>query len=340
MAYTMYVSLRQDDKLALFSMDPTTGKLEPQGEVAVAGGPAPLAVDPQRRFLYVGRREDRMLSSFRMAPRTGGLTHIGEVALESDPCYMATDRTGQFVFSAYYEAGRAAVHAVGPDGVASGPPVEWLATARGAHCMQADPSNRFVFVPHIAGNGPNAIFQFRFDVQTGHLTPNSPAHVSPERPDGPRHFCFHPSKNILYFSNEQGCSITAYAFDPTAGVLTALQTVPTLPAGYSGKNSCSQIQITPSGKFLYAPNRGHNSIACFAVDATTGFLTPLGQMPSETIPRAFSLDPTGTFLYAAGLESGRLAAYRIDGTTGLLQPLEIYPLGNQPMWVMILRLDE
>lgn len=340
MAYIMYVSLRKDDKLAVFSMDPTTGTLQSQGSVAVAGGPAPLAVDPQRRFLYVGRREDRVLSSFRIAPRTGELTHIGEVALESDPCYMATDRTGKFVFSAYYEGARAAVHAVGPDGVASGPPVEWLATARGAHCMQADPSNRFVFVPHIAGNGPNAIFQFRFDAQTGHLTPNSPARVSPERLDGPRHFCFHPSKDILYFSNEQGCSITAYAFDPTAGALTALQTVPTLPADYNGKNSCSQIQITPSGKFLYAPNRGHNSIAGFAVDATTGFLTPLGQTPSETIPRAFSLDPTGTFLYAAGLESGRLAAYRIDSTTGLLQPLEIYPVGNVPMWVMILRLDE
>ena len=104
--------------------------------------------------------------------------------------------------------------------------------------------------------------------------------------------------------------------------------------GVYGKNSCSQIQITPSGKFLYAPNRGHNSIACFAVDATTGHLTPRGHQPTETIPRAFSLDPTGTFLYAAGLESGRLAGYRIDETTGLLQPLEVYPVGTRPMWVI------
>jgi 6-phosphogluconolactonase len=163
--------------------------------------------------------------------------------------------------------------------------------------------------------------------------------VSPERPDGPRHFCFHPSKNILYFSNEQGCSITAYAFDPTTGLLTSLHTVSTLPAGYDGRNTCSQIQIAPSGKFVYAPNRGHNSIACFAVDATTGHLTPTGHMPTETIPRAFSLDPTGTFLFAAGLESGRLAAYRIDSTTGLLQPLDVYPVGNRPMWVMIIRVE-
>jgi 6-phosphogluconolactonase len=336
----MYVSLQQDDKLALFTMDPATGKLTPQGELAVAGGPAPLAVDPQRRFLYVGRRGANIVSSFRIEPHSGRLSPIGEVALETDPCYIATDRSGRFLLSAYYEGARAAVHPIGTDGVASGPPVEWLATARGAHSMQTDPSNRYAFVPHIAGNGPNAIFQFRFDAQTGRLTPNSPARVSPERPDGPRHFCFHPSKNILYFSNEQGCSITAYAFDPTTGLLTSLHTVSTLPAGYDGRNTCSQIQIAPSGKFVYAPNRGHNSIACFAVDATTGHLTPIGHMPTETIPRAFSLDPTGTFLFAAGLESGRLAAYRIDSTTGLLQPLEVYPVGNRPMWVMIIRVEE
>ena len=339
MPYIMYVALQGDDKLARFSMDPDTGKLTLQEEIPVAGGPAPLAVDPQRRFLYVGRRGACIISSFRIEPQTGRLTHIGEVALESDPCYMSTDRGGRFVFSAYYEAGRAAVHPIRADGVACGPPIEWLATARGAHCMQSDPSNRFVFVPHIAGNGPNAIYQFRFDARIGRLKPNSPAQVSPERPDGPRHFCFHPSKPMVYFSNEQGCSVTAYAFDPEKGLLSALQTVSTLPEGYTGRNSCSQIQIAPSGKFLYAPNRGHNSIACFAVDATTGHLTSLGQAPSEAVPRAFSLDPTGSFLYAAGLESGRLAAYRIDQNSGRLQPLEVYPVGTRPMWVMILRLD-
>jgi 6-phosphogluconolactonase len=144
---------------------------------------------------------------------------------------------------------------------------------------------------------------------------------------------------MVYFSNEQGCSVTAYAFDPEKGLLSPQQTVSTLPEGYTGRNSCSQIQIAPSGKFLYAPNRGHNSIAGFAVDATTGHLTALGQTPSETVPRAFSLDPTGTFLYAAGLESGRLAAYRIDQNSGLLQPLEVYPVGTRPMWIMILRLE-
>jgi 6-phosphogluconolactonase len=142
---------------------------------------------------------------------------------------------------------------------------------------------------------------------------------------------------MLYFSNEQGCSVSAYRFDTSAGTLTALQTVSTLPSGYTGQNTCSKIQITPSGKFLYAPNRGHNSIAGFAVDSTTGLLTSIGQTPSEPVPRAFSLDPEGKFLYAAGIESGRLAAYRVEQDSGVLQPLKTYAVGARPMWVMILK---
>ena len=117
-----------------------------------------------------------------------------------------------------------------------------------------------------------------------------------------------------------------------------MQTVSTLPEGYVGPNSCAQIRMAPSGRFLYAPNRGHNSIASFAVDASTGLLTPTGQAPAEPVPRAFNLDPDGNFLYAGGLESGRLAAYRIDSATGRLQLLKTYPVGARPMWVSILRL--
>jgi 6-phosphogluconolactonase len=120
-------------------------------------------------------------------------------------------------------------------------------------------------------------------------------------------------------------------------MLTASQTMSTLPGGYTGQNSCSQIQITASREFLYAPNRGYNSIAGFAVDPTTGLLTSIGQTPSEAVPRAFSLDHEGKFLYAAGLESGRLAAYRTDQDCGVLQPLKTYPVGARPMWVMMIK---
>ena len=162
--------------------------------------------------------------------------------------------------------------------------------------------------------------------------------MTPPGEVGPRHFCFHPHRDILYFSNEQGSSVTAYRFNTSAGTLTAMQTVSTLPDGYTGPNSCAQIRIAPSGRFLYAPNRGHNTIAGFAVDASTGLLTPTGHTPAEPIPRAFNLDPDGKFLYAAGLESGRLTAYRIDAGTGGLEPLMTAPVGTRPMWVLTLRL--
>jgi 6-phosphogluconolactonase len=338
MAYYMYVSCQGDDKIVQFAMDPSTGALEPQAEVAIPGGPAPIAVDPGRHCLYVARRGERKISSYQIDQRSGALSLIGTIDLPTDPCYLSTDRRGKFLLASYYEGKGVSVHPIGGDGAVSDPPAERRETARGAHSIQTAPSNRFAFVPHIAGRGPNEIWQFRFDEQTGHLTPNTPPKVIPEQPVGPRHFCFHPTRDMLYFSNEQGCSVTAYRFDTSTGTLTPVQTVSTLPAGFTGQNSCSQIQIAASGNFLYAPNRGHNSIACFSVDAGTGLLTSLGQVPSEQVPRAFSLDPGGQFLYAAGLESGRLAAYRIDQTSGALQPLKTYPVGARPMWVMILQL--
>jgi 6-phosphogluconolactonase len=338
MPYYMYVSSQGDDKIVRFAMDPTTGDLETQGEVAVPGGPAAIAVDPSRRFLYVAKRGERKIASFCIDQGTGRLTLLGGVDLLSDPCFLATDRRGRFLLASYYEGRGVSVHPIGDDGAVSDPPVERRETRRGAHSIQTDPSNRFAFVAHIAGRGPNEIWQFRFDEQTGHLSFNSPAKVVPEQPLGPRHFCFHPSKDMLYFSNEQGCSVSAYHFDTSAGTLKALQTVSTLPSSYTGQNSCSKIQITPSGKFLYAPNRGHNSIAGFAVDASTGLLTSIGQTASEPVPRAFSLDPEGQFLYAAGIESGRLAAYRVDQDSGDLHPLKTYPVGARPMWVMMIRL--
>jgi 6-phosphogluconolactonase len=206
--------------------------------------------------------------------------------------------------------------------------------------MQTDPSNKFAFVPHIAGNGPNAIFQFRFDENTGHLTPSSPFKVEPAEHLGPRHFCFHPTQNILYFSNEQGCSVTGYRLDTSAGTLSAFQTITTLPAGYAERNTCSQIQITPSGRFLYAPNRGHNSIASFAVDGSSGRLTALGHVATEAVPSAFSLDPEGNFLFAAGSASNRLASYRVNSNTGELTPLGTYDVGKRPMWVLMTRLGD
>jgi 6-phosphogluconolactonase len=336
MRFYMYISVSGEDRISVLTVDSDTGLLEPQSDVEVAGRPAPLAIDPQRRFLYVGRRDSRELSSFRIDPSTGELSLIGSVPLESDPCYLATDRKGRFLLSSYYSAGEVAVHSIDESGTIGGTPVERVATGLGAHSIQTDRSNRFAFVPHIAGPGrANAIFQFKFDEGTGRLASNSPPRLTPEREAGPRHFCFHPSRDIIYFSNEQGCSVTAYRLDSSSGTLTAFQTASTLPGDYRGENSCSQIQISPSGRYLYAPNRGHNSIACFSVDADTGRLASIRHVPTEAVPRVFSLDPEGKFLFAAGLESGRIASYRIEGHTGDLEPLEIYTVGKGLMWVLV-----
>src|SRR5262245_58428890 len=322
MPYYMYVSLQNDDKILLFTMDAETGRLTPQSEVAVSGGPSPLAISPDRKVLYAGHREVPGISSFRIDPANGRLTPSGQVAPEAPPTYLSTDRKGRFLLSAYYQGAHAAVHPLAADGSVGGPPIEWLQTATGAHAMQTDPSNKFAFVPHIAGNGRNAIFQFRLDEQTGHLTPNAPFKVEPKEHLGPRHYCFHPTQNILYFSNEQGSSVTGYRLDTAAGTLSAFQTITTLPPeGFAARNTCSQIQITPSGRFLYAPNRGHNSIAGFSVDSS-GRLTPIGHVATEAVPSAFSLDPEGRLLFAAGSESNRLASYRVNQETGALTPLE------------------
>ena len=140
----------------------------------MAGGPAPLAVDPQRRFLYVGRRGACIISSFRIEPQTGRLTHIGEVALESDPCYMSTDRGGRFVFSAYYEAGRAAVHPIRADGVACGPPIGWLASSAGRTvCSLIRPT--VLFSCHtLLGMAPTPFTNFCFDARIGRLAKPPP----------------------------------------------------------------------------------------------------------------------------------------------------------------------
>ena len=336
--YHGYVSLQDDDRISIFTVEPATGALAWQEDVAVDGGPAPLAIDPGKNFLYVGRRGSQEISSYRIDQSTGGLSLIGTAPLQGEPVYLATDRTGRFVLSAYYYQSTAAVHAVNSLGVATVPPVEWRYTAGGAHAIQTDPSNRFAFVPHIANRGPNAIFQFKFDDNTGHLTPNDPPRHSPRDYLGPRALAFHPTLDIVYFSDEQGSSVTAYHLDPSAGTLAPFQTISTLPAGYSEGNTCSQIQIAPSGRFLYAPNRGHNSIASFTIDSSTGRLTATGRVQTEPVPRAFSLDPAGSFLFVAGLDSGRLASYEVHPDSGELTPLETYTAGNRPMWVLITEL--
>ena len=348
MAYQMYVSLQGDNRIVRFLMDPDTGALESLGAVEVSGGPGPMTFNPNNTTLYVGRRDGLELTSYSIDQRTGDLAETGSVGLGGEPCYLSTDHTGRYVLSAYYQAGHCAVHPIAGSGAVGGAATEWLETGSGAHCFQTDPSNRYAFLPHIANgsagiarlpverqNAVNAIYQYKFDSATGRLTPNDPLVVPQGEETGPRHYRFHPTKDLAYVSNEQGGSVTVYALDTGRGTLSAVQTITTLPADYVGHISCSQIQMHPSGTHLYVGNRGHNSIASFSIDGSTGMLTATGWEAVDPVPRAISLDPPGNFLFVTGLESGNLITFRVDQQTGGLTRLASQPIGSLPMWVSI-----
>ncbi len=347
MPSSLYVCLQDDNKIAVFDLDEASGALAPKAEVAVAGGPSVMAANADGRVLYVGSRVQPAISSFQIDRQSGALGPHGTIATPHAPTFLAPDRSGKYLLSAYYQGAAAAVHALLANGSVGADPVAWVETATGAHAIATDRSNRYALVPHIArlndnvmepprdNPGPNMILQFRFDAGSGRLSPNTPFRVEPSERVGPRHFVFHPALDIVYFSNEQGCSVTAYRLDPAAGTLAAIETVSTLPGGYSGRNTCSQIHLTPSGRFLYVGNRGHNSIAGFAVDAAGG-LKLLGQTATEPVPSAFALDPSGNFLFAVGTASGRLASYRIDQGSGALSPLDTRNVGARPAAVLAL----
>lgn len=333
--YVAYVLSGGENKLLLFDVDGTSGALVLRTEVALAGAPGPLAVDPTQGYLYIGLRSNKEVASFRINADDGALTEFGpRVTLEADPCYLATDKTGRWLLAASYSGGRAFVHPINDDKTVDAAVAFSVQTEPCAHCIETDPTNRFTFLPHVADS--NVIYQYRFDERSGQLTPNAPAHIKPAPGVGPRHYVYHPEKAIVYFSNEQEGSVTAYHLDREQGTLVSFQSLSTLPTDFIGENTCAQIHIHPRGRFLYVSNRGHDSIACFGVDPETGLLTALGQQPTEPIPRAFNLDPTGNFLYVTGQGSGHLTAYRIDQETGLLQEFARYPVGERPMWVTVL----
>jgi len=348
----LYVGLQDDEKIAVFALDPDSGTLTKRAEVAAAGGPSVTAISPDRNTLYVGCRTRPSITSYRIDPATGGLSLSGTAAQADAPTFLASDRAGRYMLCAYYQGGYVAVHPIATDGTIGAAAIDKQETAVGAHAIAADPSNRFAFVPHIAriqdnvleppknNPGPNVILQYRFDAQTGRLSPNTPHRVEQGDLVGPRHYIHHPSLDVVYFSNEQGCSVTAYRIDRANGTLSSVQTTSTLPAGHSERTTCSQIHLTPSGRFLYVGNRAPNgsSIAAFAVDPATGLLTAAGHVPTEAVPSAFCLDPAGHFLFAAGTASGRLASYRIDQQSGALTLLAIAEVGQRPAAVLATRL--
>ncbi len=330
-----YIALAGDNRIASLALDSRTGDLEDVADLAIGGGPGPLALSPDGSRMYAALRDSCEMASLAVDSSTGSLQVIDTISLPSDPCQISTDRTGRFLLSAYYTAGAISVHAIDEQGAAIEPPVVWRKTMPKAHCVLPDPSNRFVFLPHVGES--NAILQFVFDQESGGISDNEPPVVRPPAGDGPRHYRYHPNGQFVYFDNEQGSSVTAYRFDQSAGTLAPFQTVPTLPESYDGENTCAQIHIAPSGSHVYASNRGHDSIAVFDVNSETGELRFVDAQPTLQMPRAFVIDPSGKYMLVGGLDTGELAIYRINATSGRLKHLATRPIGERPMWVLMSR---
>ena len=331
----VYLSIAGENRIAIYTLDVDSGGIEFQENIEVSGSPGPLALSLCDNYLYAGLRSSREIATFRIDEETKHLTHLRTVQLDADTCYIAIDKTGNFLLSAYYGAGKVTVHTIGDDKTVQGEPIQIVETDIHAHCIETDASNRFAFVPHTVPR--NAIYQFHFDEKTGMLTQNIVGNLNPGAPIGPRHVLFHPSKPILYSSNENGSSVSAYTVEEGEhpGILMDLQEdLSTLPADFDGDNTCAQIHIDPQGTFLYVSNRGHDSIAGFAIDEESGRLSAIGHQLTEPTPRVFNIDETGSLLFVGGQGSGRLATYRINRESGELSPLANYAVGESPMWVL------
>jgi 6-phosphogluconolactonase len=228
-------------------------------------------------------------------------------------------------------AGKVVVHRLGDDGRIQMPAVDTVTTVTTAHSFSTGRDNRFVFVPHVA---PNAVYQFRFDPETGKLGDAGKAPGGAEKA-GPRHIAFHPTLSLAFTSNETGSSITAYRYETETG-LTPVQTLSTLPADFTATNTTADVKVHPNGKFVWVSNRGHDSLAGFAI-GDAGKLTALGQTPTEQTPRSFEIEPEGRYLFGAGEGSGRLAVFKVDGETGKLTRLQTLDVGKSLTWVVAVK---
>jgi 6-phosphogluconolactonase len=338
--YLVYVgtyTTKQSSKgIYVYRFDAGTGQLTSIGLAAESSDPSFLAVDPGEKYLYAVNEVNNFnggtsgaVSAFAIDRKSGALKLLNQVSTHgAGPCHVSLDKTGKYVLVANYEGGSAATLPVHDDGslglVAgfvqhSGSSVD-KARQEGphAHWIGVSPDNRFAVVADL---GLDDVLVYHLDLNKGSLTPNDPPYAEVKPGAGPRHFAFHPNGKFAYVLNEMASTVTAFTFQPQKGSLSVLQTISTLPKDYAGVKQAAELAVHPSGKFLYTSNRGHDSIAVFAVNSTKGTLTLTGTVPTKgKTPRNFAIDPTGAFLLAANQNSGNIVVFRIDAATGGLTP--------------------
>ncbi len=317
-----------------FQFDPASGKAGSVELVAETTNPSFLALDPKRRYLFAANEISNYegqkgggISAFTLDPKSGKLTFLNEVSSHgAGPCHLAVDNTGKYVLVANYDSGSIAAFPVQQDGRLANASSAVQHTGHGpnaerqqgphAHNILISPDNRFVIANDL---GLDQLLVYRFDTTKGTLAPNQPAFASVDPGAGPRHSAFHPSGKFVYSINEIAGSVSAFGYDARAGRLQPLQTISSLPPDFKGSNDSAEISVHTSGKFLYASNRGPDTIAVFAIDSAKGTLKLVESVPTGgKTPRNFAIDPTGQYLLAAGQDSNNVVVFRIDSKTGRL----------------------
>jgi 6-phosphogluconolactonase len=329
----------------LFQMNPSTGALSQRELFSDGSNPAWLAFNPSRTHLYSANETPTFqgtssgsVSAFSIDRTSGHLTLLNTVSSEgAGPAHLSVHPSGQHVLVANYAGGTVAVlpigskgelgpatdvkqdeGTVGPTHASSAPSGSFAISGHDrphAHMIQADPTGQFVLVSDL---GLDQIFIWKFDVRKGSLSATDPAYVKLPPGDGPRHFAFHPDGRWLYSLQEEASTLVLFGYDATSGRLTAKQTTSTLPKLFAGTNFTSEVMVSPDGKFVYAANRLHDSIAFFSIGAE-GTLTFAGEEWTRgDYPRSFNIDPTGNFLYSCNQRSDAITTFRINRKSGSL----------------------
>ena len=326
---------RQDSKgIYAYRFDSATGKLSSIGLVGETENPSFLAVHPNQRFLYAVNEVSNYqgesagsVTAFAVDRKTGNLSLLNRVSTHGGTaCHLVVDQTGKCLLVANYGAGAGvAAFPVKEDGSLgeattvlkhTGSSIGPRQRGPHAHSVNLSPDNRFLYVPDL---GLDQVLSYRLDAAKAALTPNDPPFATITRGSGPRHFAFHPNGKFTYTLSEMGSLVTVSAYDRSAGTMRELQTISTLPKDFSGANNSAELVVHPNGKFIYASNRGHDSIAVFAIDAKTGMLSAVEQVSTQgKIPRGFGIDPTGAYLLAANQNTNNAVLFRIDQSRGSL----------------------
>jgi len=320
----------------LCQVDLATGKLTAPTLAGETVNPSFLALHPSRPLLYAvgemgasAKGKGGAVSAFSIDTKTGKLTLLNQQSSGgAGPCHLVVDHTGRCVLVANYGSGSVACLPIREDG-GLGEATSFIQhegssldpkrqSGPHAHGVYLSASNHYAFVPDL---GLDKIMIYDLDAAQGQLVPHDPPSVGVAPGSGPRHFALHPNGRNAYVINELSSTVTTFVYNVESRTAQVLQTLSTLPQGFSGTNTCAEVQVHPSGKFLYGSNRGHDSIAIFAIDQDTGKLRFLAHESTQgKNPRNFALDPTGTWLLAANQDGGNIVVFRIDAEKGTLTP--------------------